>query len=160
MAIVRQHHKDTNTTYVLTSEAYWDPVKKQSRSRRKIIGKIDPETGKVIPTGSKKRLAGGTGKNGENTLLTKKIRELEVQNELLQSRVNSLENENKKLHAKDSEILKLRSDVKKLRNIVKNARTSAQDFLKVLGGSGESEGLHIGSGENQEQCGGGVERAR
>lgn len=55
MAIVKQYHKDTNTTYVYESESYWDPEKKQSRSRRRVIGKIDPETGEMIPTGTRGR---------------------------------------------------------------------------------------------------------
>ncbi len=55
MAIVKQYHKDTDTTYVYESESYWDPEKKQSRSRRKVIGKIDPDTGKIIPTGQRGR---------------------------------------------------------------------------------------------------------
>lgn len=55
MAIIRQYHKDTDTTYVYESESYWDPVKKQSRSKRKVIGKIDPATGEMIPTGRRGR---------------------------------------------------------------------------------------------------------
>lgn len=31
-------------------QTYWDKTKKQSRSRRKLIGKLDPETGEMIPT--------------------------------------------------------------------------------------------------------------
>ena len=55
MAIVKQYHKDTNTTYVYESESYWDAEKGQSRSRRRVIGKIDPETGEIIPTGKRGR---------------------------------------------------------------------------------------------------------
>lgn len=53
MAIIKQYHKDTNTTYVYESISYWDAEKGQSRSKRKVIGKIDPETGDIIPTGKK-----------------------------------------------------------------------------------------------------------
>ena len=53
MAIVKQYHKDTNTTYVYESESYWDAEKGQSRSRRRVIGKLDPETGEIIPTGKR-----------------------------------------------------------------------------------------------------------
>ena len=31
--------------YVYESESYWDKDKKQPRSRRKLIGHVDPETG-------------------------------------------------------------------------------------------------------------------
>ena len=51
MAIIKQYHKDTDTTYVYESVSYWDEEKKQSRSKRRVIGKIDPETGEIIPTG-------------------------------------------------------------------------------------------------------------
>lgn len=55
MAIVKQYHAASDTTYVYESENYWDPVKKQGRSRRKCIGKIDPETGEIVPTGKRGR---------------------------------------------------------------------------------------------------------
>ena len=55
MSIVKQYHKDTGITYVYESENYWDPEKQQGRSRRKCIGKIDPETGEIIPTGKRGR---------------------------------------------------------------------------------------------------------
>ena len=53
MAIIKQYHADTDTTYVYSSEYYWDPEKKQSRSKRRVIGKIDPETGEIVPTGKR-----------------------------------------------------------------------------------------------------------
>ena len=55
MAIIKQYHKDTDTTYVYESTSYWDEEKKQSRSKRRVIGKIDPETGEMIPTGKRGR---------------------------------------------------------------------------------------------------------
>ena len=50
MAIVRQHDKRSGITYVYESTSYWDKEKQQSRSHRKLIGRLDPETGKVVPT--------------------------------------------------------------------------------------------------------------
>ena len=55
MAIIRQTNKKTGITYVVESESYWDKEKKQPRSHRRIIGKIDPVTGEVVPTRQKKR---------------------------------------------------------------------------------------------------------
>ena len=55
MALIKQYHKDTDTTYVYESISYWDEDKKQSRSKRRVIGKLDPETGEVIPTGKRGR---------------------------------------------------------------------------------------------------------
>ena len=53
MAIIKQYHKDTDTTYVYESESYWDPELKHARSKRHCIGKIDPDTGEIIPTGKR-----------------------------------------------------------------------------------------------------------
>lgn len=53
MAIIKQYHKDTDTTYVYESVSYWDAEKRQSRSKRTLLGKIDPETGDIIPTGKR-----------------------------------------------------------------------------------------------------------
>ncbi len=55
MAIIKQYHKETDTTYVYESVSYWDAEKGQSRSKRKLLGKLDPETGEIIPTGTRGR---------------------------------------------------------------------------------------------------------
>ena len=51
MAIVKVHNKARNITYVYESVSYWDKELKQPRSHRKLIGRIDPSTGDVVPTG-------------------------------------------------------------------------------------------------------------
>jgi hypothetical protein len=35
--------------YAYESISYWDKEKKQPRSKRKYLGKVDPETGDIIP---------------------------------------------------------------------------------------------------------------
>lgn len=50
MAIIKKYNKTNNTTYVYESISYWDKEKKQPRSKRKLIGKIDPDTGEIVPT--------------------------------------------------------------------------------------------------------------
>lgn len=52
MGIIYQTNKKTGITYAYENEAYWDKEKKQSRSKRKLIGKVDPDTGKIVPTRS------------------------------------------------------------------------------------------------------------
>jgi len=54
-AIVRQYDKRIGVTYAYESTSYWDKEKKQSRSKRKLIGIVDPETGEIVPTTKKKR---------------------------------------------------------------------------------------------------------
>lgn len=54
-SIVKMYNKKSGVTYVYESESYWDKEKQQPRNRRKLIGKLDPETGKVVPTAKKGR---------------------------------------------------------------------------------------------------------
>ena len=53
MAIVKVHNKARNITYVYESVSYWDKDLKQPRSHRKLIGRLDPDTGEVVPTGKR-----------------------------------------------------------------------------------------------------------
>ena len=53
MAIVKVHNKARNITYVYESVSYWDKELKQPRSHRKLIGRIDPATGVIVPTGKR-----------------------------------------------------------------------------------------------------------
>jgi len=52
MGIVYQKNKKTGITYVYKNEAYWDKEKQQSRAKRTLIGKLDPDTGEIVPTRS------------------------------------------------------------------------------------------------------------
>ncbi|MBR2810648.1 MAG: hypothetical protein IKD69_04635 [Solobacterium sp.] len=56
MSISKSYNKQNGVTYVYeVIENYWDKEKKQSRSKRKLIGKIDPLTGQIVPTSSRGR---------------------------------------------------------------------------------------------------------
>jgi len=52
VATVFQTNKKTGITYAYENEAYWNKEKQQSRARRKLLGKVDPVTGGIIPTRS------------------------------------------------------------------------------------------------------------
>ena len=55
MAIVHQYDKRIGVTYAYESTSYWNKDKQQSRSTRRLIGIVDPETGEIKPTTKKKR---------------------------------------------------------------------------------------------------------
>lgn len=59
MAIVTQTDKRTGITYAYETQYYWDKEKKQSRSKRSCVGKVDPKTGNIVPTRgrAKKKMA-------------------------------------------------------------------------------------------------------
>lgn len=56
-SIIRSLDRRSGITYVYESESYWDREKKAPRSRRRLIGKVDPETGEVVPTSGTRRRA-------------------------------------------------------------------------------------------------------
>jgi hypothetical protein len=47
-AIVYQTSRQTGITYAYESLSYWDKEKRQSRAKRKCIGRVDPETKEII----------------------------------------------------------------------------------------------------------------
>lgn len=53
MAIVK-YKNQSGVTYAYESISEWDPVKKQSRPKRKYLGRVDPETGEIIATAGKR----------------------------------------------------------------------------------------------------------
>ena len=55
MAYVKHYDSRRNVTYVYESFSYWDKELKAPRSKRKLIGKLDPETGEIVPTAGRGR---------------------------------------------------------------------------------------------------------
>lgn len=53
--IVYQKDKRSGITYAYESVSYWDKGKKQSRAKRTLIGRVDNETGMIIPTDGRGR---------------------------------------------------------------------------------------------------------
>jgi transposase len=49
-SIVYQQNKKTGVVYAYENHPFWDSKKKQSRSTRKLLGKLDPSTGNIVPT--------------------------------------------------------------------------------------------------------------
>lgn len=49
-AILYQKDKRSGITYAYKSISHWDKEKKQSRSKRTLIGRVDEKTGEIVPT--------------------------------------------------------------------------------------------------------------
>ena len=70
MSIVKVYNKKVGVTYVYESESYWDKDKQQPRNRRRLIGKVDPATGEIVPTGRPGRKAGSAAGAAEPLMKT------------------------------------------------------------------------------------------
>lgn len=55
MAIVNIHDKRSGLTYVYDSRSYRDKETGKVRAKRQLIGRLDPETGEIVPTDGRGR---------------------------------------------------------------------------------------------------------
>ena len=94
--IVYQVDKKTGVKYAYESISYWDKEKKQPRSKRKYLGRVDPETGEIISSRRQKNHTADSTQDQaavyEPALaqLRKELSEKESQIELLQKELDLL----------------------------------------------------------------------
>lgn len=95
MAIIKQYDKRSGITYVYDSKSYYDKEKKCSRAKRTLIGKIDPDTGEIIPTDGRNKGAKSkpTASSSPEIDKDKRIQELEDENRQLNLQISALKKE-------------------------------------------------------------------
>lgn len=94
MAIIKQFDKRTGITYVYDSKSFYDKEKKCSRAKRTLIGKIDPDTGEIIPTDGRNKGAKAKSETvSPNMDKDKRIQELEDVNRQLKLQLSALKKE-------------------------------------------------------------------
>lgn len=80
MGIVYQTDKRSGITYAYENQSYWDKELKKSRSKRKLIGRVDKETGKIIPTdGRCKRLSPSYQPKDGEYIMPKTMKEMRAE---------------------------------------------------------------------------------
>ena len=99
-SIVYQINKKTGAKYAFESISYWDKDKRQPRSKRKYLGKDDPETGEIIPSRGRTSHSGDTeaGTGSDLARLHEEIRDRE-------QTIKDLRNELDELKDKYEELL-------------------------------------------------------
>jgi len=100
MSIVYQTDKRSGITYAYESKAYWDKEKKQSRSKRTLIGRVNPETGEITKTDGRclKNSPYQTVKLTEQDEILNRLKGMKVSE--LRREILRLEIENKELKKK------------------------------------------------------------
>ena len=94
MAIIKQYDKRSGITYVYDSKSYYDKEKKCSRAKRTLIGKLDPETGEIIPTDGRNKGAKSKPDSPAPEIDSdKRIQELEDENRQLKLQIKALKKE-------------------------------------------------------------------
>ncbi len=95
MGVIYQLDKRTGITYAYENKSFWDKEQKKRRATRKLIGRVNTETGEIIPTdGRCKNMAvtaalPKTVKECREMIiaLQKENEELKAENEKLKSRM-------------------------------------------------------------------------
>ncbi len=99
MAIIKQFDKRSGITYVYDSRSYYDKEKKCSRAKRTLIGKLDPDTGEIVPTDGRNKGAKSKPKQSTPGIdKDKRIQELENENRQLTLQINALKKELRRLN--------------------------------------------------------------
>ena len=94
MAIIKQFDKRSGITYVYDSKSYYDKEKKCSRAKRTLIGKLDPDTGEIIPTDGRNKGAKSKPVFPSPEIdRDKRIQELEDENRQLILQIKALKKE-------------------------------------------------------------------
>ena len=99
-SIVSQIDKKTGAKYAFESVSYWDKEKKQPRSKRKYLGKVDPETGEIIPSRGKVTHDADKTADGEEAVSALRD-ELEKKDKI----ISGLRKEMEELSARNEELL-------------------------------------------------------
>ena len=118
MAIIQQYNKASNTTYVYKSESYWVPELGQSRSKRKLLGKLDPATGEIVPCGKRGPKKKESKDNGEQ-IPASDYTKLREQYEQLQAETTALR---LSLNEMEKEVSDLRKQNQRMKNIIQKIR--------------------------------------
>ena len=100
-SIVYQHDKRSGTTYAYRSTSFRDPDTGKPRSRREYLGRVDPDTGEIVPKaapGSRNRSRLG---GEEAASQSRAAQEAEVREEIerLRSELSALRERNARLES-------------------------------------------------------------
>ena len=105
MSIVRYTNKKTGAVTLYESTSHYDPVTKQSRPIRKYLGRLDPETGELIPSTKRKKKETTPAQASSTDLELKAALEEKTRECMdMERRIKVLEDEIKKLRAAMSRI--------------------------------------------------------
>lgn len=113
--IVYQTNPTTGVKYAYESVSYWDKAKKAPRSKRKYLGRVDPETGEIIKASRRKKTdtASASEDSGNNMRLKEELEQ------------------------KDAEITKLRDDLEAMTSRFHKAVRILKEIHALTDSAGE-----------------------
>ncbi|MDO4539211.1 MAG: hypothetical protein Q4B54_13690 [Coriobacteriales bacterium] len=117
MGIVYQLDKRSGITYAYENKAWWDKEKGQSRSKRTLIGRVDKETGKIVPTsGTMRKAAERKAEEARRPRYKEMYQEQLARVEELEAKVAELEGEVARVAALEDEVARLKAQIATFEN--------------------------------------------
>ena len=116
MSIVKSCSKQNNTAYLHEQDYKWNPETKRPEGTRKLIGKLDPVTGEMIPTGKRgrpKKVSSDSGKSVSQPI------------------INPYEDEMKKLLKRNKE---LSEEITALKKALHDSEKKVNSVIKMVHG--------------------------
>ena len=108
MSIVKIRNQ-SGILYAYESTSVWDPSKQQARPIRKYLGRVDEETGEIIPTKGRGRKKKSSNTESHDDQAQKenleKIKELQISNQKLKNKVDELEEKIRSMKQEKKELL-------------------------------------------------------
>ena len=130
--IIKQLNKKSGVTYCYYQESYWVPGV-GPRSKRRLIGRLDPMTGEIVPTGR----SGPRKKSGETDI------EVAVESMNPQDQVAQLKEEllsaAERIQELESELAAVKSKLKDCSMQLDQAKLLTTSLSMVLAGNGQAQ---------------------
>ena len=130
---VRCRNPQNGVVYVYTYESFYDPVQEKYRQKRRCIGKVDEETGEVVPTASR-------GGGRKNTLKTEAAEGEEIgkakreEQERIASYLRQIQELKEQVQTLEVELSQAREEIKREKdekeNLVKAVRAALESYEK------------------------------
>lgn len=126
MSIVKGYSRKSNTTYFYDQDMHWNPETGRPEGTRRLIGKLDVETGKMVPTGKRGRPKKKTEQDQPSVVDTDQ-RILE-----LQGKIDDLTKMYQELFDENARLKTLNRDYEKKIQVIKKSFDSLYDKLADL----------------------------
>ena len=132
MSCLVKSHRPNGVTYVYRSTSVWDSSRKMSIPKRKLIGKINPETGEIVPTGKRGRRRKDTEQVGAQAPSENLVPEMDRINEEVRSITEAIAGQQEQYQAVLQQARENLVKMQTLRVELKKSEATLAELIKAI----------------------------
>ena len=132
MSCLVKSHRPNGVTYVYRSTSVWDSSRKMSIPKRKLIGKINPETGEIVPTGKRGRRRKDTEQVGAQAPSENLVPEMDRINEEVRSITEAIADQQEQYQAVLQQARENLVKMQTLRVELKKSEATLAELIKAI----------------------------